>query len=190
MSSSGWTPLGLEGLGRAWLGFSPCGIALQKTSLGLVTWWRSIPTCRGVKLKEQAFIEIFVVDSFTMVPLAQTNHVAGPGVVGGDYSRRQRNHGTHPTICCNGPGLGGTVISSAPTPLAEWRAMSRPQWRKWEMRAAQEEEEETVLVNTDCLPPSPQVVVLSSSLLPATSLRGYEADSSVLGPLMVLEPHF
>lgn len=87
MSSSGWTPLGLEGLGRVWLGFSPCGIALQKTSLGLVTWWRSIPTCGGVKLKEQAFIEIFVADSFTMVPLAQTNHVAGPGVVGGDYSR-------------------------------------------------------------------------------------------------------
>lgn len=58
------------------------------------------------------------------------------------------------------------------------------------MRVAQEEEEETVLVNTDCLPPSPQVVVLSSSLLPATSLRGYEADSSVLGTLMVLEPQF
>lgn len=99
--------------------------------------------------------------------------MAGPGVVGGDYTRvgTQAEEPWEPFY----PLQQGTVISSAPSPLAERRAMSSLLWMRWECGplSAQEEEEETVLVNTQrSLSAWPQVVALSGSVFPATALRG------------------
>lgn len=120
---SGLTPVGLEGLGWAWLGLSPCAVALQKASLASVSGGEGLPPMTGDKPKVQAFIEILAADSFMMVLLAQTRWLDQElwEETTQGWGHRQRNHGSHPT-------LRSKALSSVLPPLLWQSGEPCPPW--------------------------------------------------------------